>query len=325
MRKKKSQLFLSAVVQGFVLTLKTEGKAASTVEFLQGNLRRFLWYANQKGWPDDVQAIDAWRVREFLGYAATACDRWGLTGNGSESCRQPSATGGWRYYRTLRRLFNWAIAEGLMEESPLANIKIKPPKEKPVEPYTQEELRKLVAVCDHDVADGDCFLGSRNKAIILLFVDTGLRRGEMADLKLSDTDLKKGRIVLVGKGGWQRSVAFNSGAKKAFWRYMLHRPNNGQPWLWLTEEGKRLTWKGIDSAFSRIKARAGVNGTGGVHKLRHTFAINALRGLKDPFLLQLLLGHKSLEMTRRYTQSLKVDEALDAMGKASPVDRLDLG
>ena len=65
MGKKKSQLSLSALVQGFVLTLKTEGKAASTVEFLQGNLRRFLWYANQKGWPDDVQAIDAWRVRNF--------------------------------------------------------------------------------------------------------------------------------------------------------------------------------------------------------------------------------------------------------------------
>jgi len=113
-------------------------------------------------------------------------------------------------------------------------------------------------------------------------------------------------ILYTGKGGWQRAVAFNAGAKKALWRYMLHRPNNGQPWLWLTEEGKRLTWKGIDSAFSRIKVRAGVNGPGGVHKLRHTFAINALRGLKDPFLLQLLLGHKSLEMTRRYTQSLKV-------------------
>ena len=150
MGKKKSQMSLSTLVQGFVLTLKTEEKAVSTVEFLRGNLRRFLWYTNQKGWLDDVQAIDAWRVREFLGYAATVRNRWGLTGNGSESCRQPSATGGWRYYRTLRRLFNWAIAEGLMEESPLANIKIKPPKEKPVEPYTQEELRKLVSVCDND-------------------------------------------------------------------------------------------------------------------------------------------------------------------------------
>jgi len=77
-------------------------------------------------------------------------------------------------------LFNWAIAEGLIEESPLANIKVKPPKEKPVEPYTQEELRKLIAVCEYDFANGDRFLGSRNKAIILLFVDTGLRRGDTA-------------------------------------------------------------------------------------------------------------------------------------------------
>lgn len=269
MGKKKPQVSPSALVQGFILTLKTEGKAPSTVAFLQGNLRRFLWYAKQEGWPDDVRAIDSWRVREFLAYAATASNRWGITGNGCESSREPSATGGWRYYRTLRHLFNWAIAEGLIEESPLANIKVKPPKEKPVEPYTQEELRKLIAVCEYDFANGDRFLGSRNKAIILLFVDTGLRRGEMAGLKVFDVDLEKGRIVFVGKGGWHRVVAFNAGAKKALWRYMLHRPNNGQPWLWLTEEGVRLTWKGIDSAFSRIKARSGVNGSGGVHKLRH--------------------------------------------------------
>jgi len=53
--------------------------------------------------------------------------------------------------------------------------------------------------------------------------------------------------------------------------------------------------------------------------------VNALRGLKDPTLLQILLGHKSLEMTRRYTQGLKAEEALQAMKKASPVDNLNLG
>lgn len=60
MGKRKSPLPLSALVQGFILSVKTEGKAPSTVDFLEGNLRRFLWYARQQGWPDDAQAVDAW-------------------------------------------------------------------------------------------------------------------------------------------------------------------------------------------------------------------------------------------------------------------------
>lgn len=326
-----SQLSLSSLVQGFIFSLQAEGKAPSTIQYYQGNFRRFLWYAEQHGWPDQAQSIDAWRVREFLTYAGTARNRWGISGNGSENCREPSKTGGWRYYRTLRALFHWATSEGLLEENPLSNIKVKPPKEQPVEPYTLDELRRLIAVCDRDFGNGDRFLGSRGKAIILLFLDTGLRLSELANLRLKQVDLEKGRIVVMGKGGWERVVAFSSGTKKGLWKYLAYREQRakhsgrGGDWLWLTEEGTRLSVDGLHIAFRRIRNRAGVNGPGTVHKLRHTFAINALRSLKDPFLLQLLLGHKSLEMTRRYTQALKVEEALEAMGSASPVDTLRLG
>jgi site-specific recombinase XerD len=327
---KDSQLSLSSLVQGFIFSLEAEGKAPLTVHYYQGNLQRFLWYANEHDWPSDPSTIDAWKIREFLVYASTARNRWGTTGNGSENCREPSKTGGWRYYRTLRAFFNWAISEGLLRENPLSNIKIKPPKEQPVEPYTRDELRRFIAVSDRDFANGDKFLGSRAKAIVLLFIDTGLRLSELANLKLTQVDLQRGRIIVLGKGGWERAVAFNSGAKKALWRYLAFREERAKPsrtaddWLWLTEEGTRLTVAGLYVAFRRIKRRAGVNSRGAVHKLRHTFAINALRGLKDPFLLQLLLGHKSLEMTRRYTQALKIEEALEAISKASPVDILHL-
>ena len=123
-------------------------------------------------------------------------------------------------------------------------------------------------------------------------------------------------------------VAFNSGTRKALWKYLAFREQRSKEtakdWVWVTEEGTRLTVNGLNIAFRRIKKRAGVNSPGGVHKLRHTFALNALRGLKDPTLLQLLLGHKSLEMTRRYTQGLRIEEALQAIDRASPVDRLRL-
>jgi site-specific recombinase XerD len=316
------------MVQGFIFSLVAEGKAPSAVDYYRANLRRFLWYAKEHDWPQDPRQIDPWRIREFLAYAGTAPNRWGTQGNGSENCREPSKTGGWRYYRTLRRFFRWAVAEGLLEDNPLSNIKVVPPKDQPVEPYTAEEMRRLVAVCERDFADGCRFLATRNKAIILLFVDTWLRLSELANLKIEHVALDRGRAVVSGKGGWQRVVAFSAGTRKAMWKYMAFREQRvkqvDKSWLWVTEEGSRLTVGGLHIAFRRIKSRAGVNGPGAVHRLRHTFAVNALRGLKDPTMLQLLLGHKSLEMTRRYTQGLKIEEALQSIDRASPVDRLGL-
>jgi site-specific recombinase XerD len=325
----RAQLSLRTLVQGFIFSLQVEGKVPSTVSYYQGNLRRFLWYASQHGWPDDPRGIDSWMLREFLAYAGNARNRWGAEGNGSENCREPSKTGGWRYYRTLQTLFRWAVDEKLLEQNPLANIKVKPPREQPPKPYTSEELQRLLAVCDLDSRNSTQFLGCRNKVIILFYVTTGLRLSELANLKLGEFSLEAGRGVVTGKGGQQRPFAIQPLVRKALWKYLALRERRVKSsigdWLWITEEGTRLTVHGLHIAFLRIKKRAGVDGSGAVHRLRHTFALNTLRELKDPFLLQLLLGNKTLEMTRRYTQELKIEEALEAMDKTDLIDRLGLG
>ncbi len=323
------QLTLQTLVQGFVFSLQVEGKVPSTVSYYQNNLRRFLWFASQHHWPDDPRAINPLMLREFLAYAGNAINRWGTKGNGSENCREPSKTGGWRYYRTLRALFRWAIAEKLLEQNPLANIKVNPPKEQSPKPYSSEEMRKLVAVCEMDSNESTQFIGCRNKAIILLYATTGLRLSELGNLGLHDFNLESGRGTVTGKGGWQRQFAIQPIAKKALWKYLALRELRVKPsshdWLWITEEGNRLKVGGIHIAFRRIKKRAGVNGFGAVHRLRHTFALNTLREIKDPFLLQLLLGHRTLEMTRRYTQELKIEEALKVMDSINLANRLGLG
>jgi len=96
--------------------------------------------------------------------------------------------------------------------------------------------------------------------------------------------------------------------------------------LFLTEEGTPFSINGINSWFARLKKRADVNCHGGVHRLRHTSALQYLRGAKDSFLLQLFLRHEDLTMSRRYTQGLKQEEAIQAhRNGASPVEGLGLG
>ena len=131
---------IKQAIDGFLLNCKVECKSWGTIDCYRDKLKGFLWYATNYDWSDDPQSIDSWKVREFLAYAGNAKNRWGTTGNGSENCRDPSKAGGWRYYRTLRHFFNWAVSEGFLQKTPLSNIKPNPPKEKPAELYTAEEI-----------------------------------------------------------------------------------------------------------------------------------------------------------------------------------------
>ena len=114
---------------------------------------------------------------------------------------------------------------------------------------------------------------------------------------------------------------------KALWLWLLERKERAKTdWLWITEEGSAFAIEGRISWFARLRKRAGVSGPGGIHRLRHTSALQYLRGTRDSFLLQLFLRHESLEMSRRYTRGLKAEEAIGAhRNGASPVEGLGLG
>lgn len=104
---------LRSLVSGFVLTKQTEGKSPRTVEFYSENLRRFLWYAQQAEWSDDVRLVTEWQISEFLGYVANEKCRWGLQGNGSEtSQRKASFTTVHHYFVVLANFFGWVVREG---------------------------------------------------------------------------------------------------------------------------------------------------------------------------------------------------------------------
>lgn len=316
---------LKSLVSGFILTKTTEGKSPRTVEFYRENLRRFLWYAGRKNWSDDIRQLDEWKLREFLGYLRTEKNRWNLEGNGSETSRgNASITTVHHYYVAISCFFNWVVVEGFLTSNPITKIKIAKPKNQVITPYTSDEIKRMLAVCDADYAHHAKFLGSRNRAIILVFLDTGVRLSELSGIKLSDLDSGDGHLKVLGKGSKERMVRIGTVAQKAVWKYLVHRPQNGRQELWLNEEGRPLTAVGVQNMAKRLRQRAKITSNGGVHKFRHTFALNFLRADKNVFNLQYLLGHSQLEMVRRYTSSLGMEDALKAHEKASPVDLMGL-
>ena len=326
MRNKLKSIGLQDLVDGLIFSLQAEGRSIRTLEYYKDLLHPFIEYAHDKHFPDNPRLLDSNQIRAFLSWTSSRIHEH-IVGNNTKRVREAKSSTAWPYYRILRRLFNWAVEEGYLEFSPLTTIHFKPPPEPVIEGYTVDELKRLLTVCDLDIRTGARFTGIRNKAMLLLFIDSGLRRAEMVNLPLNDLDLESRRARIVGKGNKIGIAPFSPKTAKTLWAWLVERkPRAKTDRLWVTEEGQAFSVKGLVSWFTRLKERAGVNGYGGVHRLRHTAALQYLRGAHDSFLLQLFLRHESLEMSRRYTRGLKAEEAIEAhRNGASPVEGLGLG
>ena len=160
-------------------------------------------------------------------------------------------------------------------------------------------------------------------------LDTGLRVNELINLMMDNVWLEEGLIKVLGKGNKERLVPIGKQIRKLLWRYITrYRPEPARPNLnnlFLNRDGRPLTKNRVDSLMKRYGKMAGLTGIRcSPHTLRHTFAINYLRNEGDVFSLQKILGHSSLEMTRRYCELANVD-VKKVHATASPVDNLKLG
>ena len=326
MKHNNKAIGLQDLVKGFLFSLQAEGRAPRTHEYYDRLLAHLLRYAKGQSWSDRIDLLDARHIRQFLTWVSSRQFEY-IAGNGSRRCVKAKPSTAWQYYKAVRRLFNFAVEESLLEESPVKDIHFKPPPSPLIQPYSIEELKRFLAVCELDIRTGAPFTGFRNKAVLLLFVDGGLRLNESAQLRLADLSLEQRRVRVIGKGNKIGICPFSAKTAKAIWIYLIERKQRAKcEALWVTEEGRPFTIDGLSSLFARLKVRAAVNSPGRVHRLRHTSALQYLRATHDSFLLQLFLRHESLEMSRRYTQGLKAEEAIQAhRNGASPVEGLGLG
>lgn len=221
------------------------------------------------------------------------------------------------YYRVVKRWLNWLLDQEVIQVNPCARIKTPKFPKKIIPVFTQQQLQDMLTLCNDGTKTG-----VRNRAIILMLLDTGLRLKECALLKTSDVDLTQETITVMGKGAKQRRVRLGRIAQKALLKYLISRGDD-LPYLWLTEEKEQLQPKGIQAIIRRLKVRAGIHDVRcSAHTFRHTFAINYLRNGGDVFTLQYILGHSTLDMTQRYVASLKSEDAINCHKKWSPVDNM---
>jgi len=223
----------------------------------------------------------------------------------------------------IKRLFRWASdEEEYLPDNGIWRLKLPSPHYRQVQPYTDGEVMAMLDTCEEEFRTSSRFLGSRNKAIISMFADTGLRLSELAGIKLSDLHSRLKQVKVWGKGAKMRVVPLQGESMKALNRYLMYRPRDSIDWLWLSDEGERLSAESITTMVQRLKRRAGVESSGLVHRFRHYFATRYLEAGGNPSSLRLLLGHESFAMVLHYTRMVSAQRAIDEHERFSPLNRL---
>jgi len=293
-----------------------------SVEYYQNCLSGLLWFSKARGWPPPDR-LKREHLSDFLGYVATEPKRW--DGDGRRPARkQASPATVYHYGKVLRFFFSWAKEEEYLEQNPAARLELPRPRYRQIEPYSNEEVKAMLDTCERDI-ENHRYLGIRNLAIISLFVDTGLRLSELANMKLSDLDPNLRQARIMGKGAKMRVVPINGRARKALKRYLTSARQPGGDDLWKTDDGQPLSRYSIKTMVDRLKRRAGVGGGGGAHRFRHYFATHCLDNGMDLNTVRLLLGHATLNMVLHYSQYVDVQKALASHSQSSPLDTLYKG
>lgn len=163
---------------------------------------------------------------------------------------------------------------------------------------------EVMAILEH--VDSSKPLGLRNQALLELIYGSGLRVSELLDIEMSDIHLNQGYVLVKGKGEKERMVPISDPSVVALRNYIIKGRDlllHGQKttFLFLNQQGKRLSRQGFFKLLKKLALEAGVQTECSPHTLRHSFATHLLENGMDLRTLQSLLGHEDISTTQIYT------------------------
>ncbi len=238
------------------------------------------------------------------------------------------------YARSARAFFHWLVRRELITGNPFDRVTF-PKVGKPlIQTIDADEFERLLLACTppHESGPFAERAAVRNRAILWVLYDTGIRVSELCGLRLGDFDRKHGVLTVTGKGSKERRIALGSNCLRNLLYYLdRYRPDEeelaewgsaGEDHLFLSETRLPLTRNGVTLLFRRIKQRAGITDKRiSPHIFRHSFAIRYLVLGNDPFSLQELLGHEDMTTVKNYMHMN--DETIQSQKrKYSPGDHL---
>jgi site-specific recombinase XerD len=326
---------LETAIHNFVIARKVDNCTPRTLEYYQNTLRLFsLWLVSAHG-ITTVDELELVHLREWISYLQETPSQRGEKKRSDEYIRSCG--------RALLAFCRWLEQEDVIEKPISTRFKLPRAEQKFIPTFTSEEVELLLAACE----EGDKrklklrkALTARNRAIVSVFIDTGIRLKELVGLRLCDVDRDQ-RLLLVHRKGnkWQQVPISWEGFKPLHEYLTKHRPylasmrdqenvrvlaRKEDP-VFLNRAGGVLSYRGVSDLFARLQERTGIDGKRvSPHNCRRYMATTQLASGRSPFDVQRQMGHTTLTMTNHYA-SLNVKQLQQSHDQYSPLRAKDAG
>jgi site-specific recombinase XerD len=277
------QITTTGALELFERALVGSNNSPKTIRAYTDDLKQFLDFLKETrvdfDKADQLSRID---IVEFLNKAASR----GLSGLTRT-----------RKLASIRKFYTLLYDSGFLKGNPATTVKGPVREEKDPTVLYKNEYKALLFEASNN---------PRDYAILQTFLQTGIRVGELVNLKIEDIDLtNKLLIVRQGKGKKDRTIPLESQGLDAISKYLEVRGKPDSEYLFLAKNGTSLDVRTVRYMVRKYVLKAGIHKKTSVHSLRHTYATHKIdKGMTLPN-LQELLGHKKMETTYKYVHLAK--------------------
>jgi tyrosine recombinase XerC len=224
-----------------------------------------------------------------------------------------------RMLSSLRSFFKYLQKRQKLKNNPALGLKAPKRKKRLPQVLSWPQMRELLEPSGYDESSQ----GPRDRAVLELLYNTGIRLAEISSLKLGDIDFANGEIRVLGKGNKERIVPLGINASKTLREYLDSRdiPDGSQKgeddFLFLNKYGERLSRRGIARVVKKYGSKVSEDKKISPHTLRHSFATHLLDEGADISAVKEMLGHEKLSTTQIYTH-VSMDRLKKIYKKAHP-------
>ncbi|QKE72115.1 tyrosine-type recombinase/integrase [Arthrobacter citreus] len=275
---------------------KIEGISPNTLDARRKDIKHFFNWCET----DDVEEIDRNLVKDYI----YACQERNLKA-GTINTR----------LQIIRGFFNWLVEEEIIKRNPTDKIKNVKKEITVIKPYNVGEIKSML-----DFYRGKRFQDVRNKTIITLFAETGIRNAELCHIKLGD--IYENEIRIKGKGNKERFVPISEVLHKQLFRYQLVREkqlhSDDCPYLFFSNRGTMISYTVTRNVLRKACEAIGLDARILTHNFRRFYATSMLDHV-DLFTVSKLLGHTEISTTQRYVEGTEQRVILERGRKHSPL------